>query len=386
MSNYKSPGVYVKEVSSGSAPIAGVGTSTTGFIGVIPDDVEFGDGTALSAAEGEPRLVTNFSEFKAAFGGFPKTPAHGRLAHAVYGFLNNGGTRAYVSRIAAKGDLGAALDALEAIDEIAIVAAPGLSDADTHEKLTTHCETLEDRFAILDSEEVLDGYATKLGPRSGDSSTSLLPRYSSYAAYYFPWIQVADPTTGGFTFVPPSGHLAGLFSRVDSNRGVHKAPANEALYGALGVRYTVTRRQQDGLNPHGVNCIRNLNGGIKVWGARTLGGDANTEFKYIGARRLFCFLRDSIDKGLQWAVFEPNDANLWAKITRNTNAFLRGVWEAGALFGSTPEEAFYVKCDAETNPPEKRDLGMVTTQIGVALTRPAEFVIFNIGQWAGPGK
>jgi phage tail sheath protein FI len=142
----------------------------------------------------------------------------------------------------------------------------------------------------------------------------------------------------------------------------------------------VSALQQDLLNPHGVNVLRKLNGNIKVWGARTIGGSENTEFKYINVRRLFNYLRASIEQGTQWAVFEPNNADLWAKITRNLTAFLRRVWQSGGLFGAAEEEAFYVKCDAETNPPAVRDLGMVVTEVGVAITRPAEFVVFRLGQ------
>jgi phage tail sheath protein FI len=138
------------------------------------------------------------------------------------------------------------------------------------------------------------------------------------------------------------------------------------------------------LNPDGINVIRTFNGNITVWGARTLGGDANGEWKYISVRRLFLFLRESIDEGTQWVVFEPNTPNLWAKITRNITAFLTNVWRSGALFGNTAQEAFYVKCDAELNPPEVRDAGRVVTEIGVAVAKPAEFVIFRISQWGGP--
>src|SRR6185295_16593324 len=150
----------------------------------------------------------------------------------------------------------------------------------------------------------------------------------------------------------------GIYARVDSQRGVHKAPANEVVIGALDLRYAVSRSQQDGMNAQGVNCIRRMNGNVRVWGARTVGGDANLDFKYISVRRLFNYLRGSIDQGTQWAVFEPNNPDLWAKITRNVSAFLNNVWAAGALFGDKPEQAFYVKCDAETNPPAMRDLGL----------------------------
>ena len=160
----------------------------------------------------------------------------------------------------------------------------------------------------------------------------------------------------------------------------------KASAGRLDVKYRLAKADQDGLNPGGVNIIRAFDGNIKIWGARTMGGDANADYKYINVRRLLIFLEESIDEGTQWVVFEPNDAGLWAKITRNITAFLTNVWRAGALFGATPQEAFYVKCDAETNPPELRDVGQVVTEIGVSVVKPAEFVIFRISQWAGPGK
>jgi phage tail sheath protein FI len=178
--------------------------------------------------------------------------------------------------------------------------------------------------------------------------------------------------------------MAGIYARVDRERGVHKAPANEVVRGALDVEFQISKAIQDGLNPHGVNCIRFMNNNITVWGARTVGGDQNTDLKYINVRRLLLFLRESIDEGTQWVVFEPNDHSLWAKIVRNVTAFLTTVWRDGALFGSTPQEAFYVKCDEETNPVELRDLGQVITEIGVSIVKPAEFVIFRISQWAGP--
>ena len=176
-----------------------------------------------------------------------------------------------------------------------------------------------------------------------------------------------------------------MYARVDGARGVHKAPANEVIRGCVGLEARLSKADQDGLNPDGINVIRGFDGNITVWGARTLGGDANTEWKYINVRRLFLYLRESIDEGTQWVVFEPNTRDLWAKITRNVTAFLNTTWRSGALFGSTPEEAFYVKCDDETNPPAVRDLGQVVTEIGVAPVKPAEFVIFRISQWAGPG-
>jgi phage tail sheath protein FI len=220
-----------------------------------------------------------------------------------------------------------------------------------------------------------------------------VPDNSDFAAFYFPWIRVFDPATKiqtptgtGLQFVPPSGHIAGVYARVDTQRGVHKAPANEPILGALGLKYNISKSLQDGLNPQGVNCIRDLNGNIRVWGARTIGGNANADLKYINVRRTLLFLRESIDEGTQWVVFEPNEPGLWQKITRNVSAFLTNVWRSGALFGTTPQEAFFVKCDAETNPASLREVGQVVTEIGVAIVRPAEFVIFRISQFTAPEK
>jgi uncharacterized protein len=399
MPQYLSPGVYVEEVSSGAAPIAGVGTSTAGFIGQVGDEVRMPPLPGKEpdpdykrpqdhypvAPAGVPQLVTSWAAFKNAFGDFQvrqngnEPPPHKILAHAVYGFFNNGGTRCWVTRVSDEltpDNVENALTGFEAIDEIAIVAVPGAPDAAIQGKVLDHCQNMGDRFAILDGQRT-----ATLTPAAIRGTV----RASDYAALYFPWLQVYDPVTKANDSVPPSGHLAGIYARVDGERGVHKAPANEVIRGALGVEQRLSKADQDGLNPDGINVIRQFNGNVTVWGARTLGGDANGEWKYINVRRLFLFLRESIDQGTQWVVFEPNTPALWARITRNVTAFLTNVWQAGALFGDTPEQAYYVKCDAETNPPEVRDLGQVVTEVGVAVVKPAEFVIFRISQWAGPG-
>ncbi len=183
--------------------------------------------------------------------------------------------------------------------------------------------------------------------------------------------------------VPPSGHIAGIYARSDATRGVHKAPANEAVRGALNVTYRVTREEQAILNPHGVNCIRLFPGeGIRVYGARTL-ADSASEWRYLNVRRLFNMVEESIARSTRWVVFEPNDRPLWKAIRRDVTAFLTMLWRQGALMGRTPEEAFFVQCDEETNPPDVVDAGMVVTVVGIAPVKPAEFVIFRIGQGAG---
>ena len=403
MADYLAPGVFVEEVPSAIKPIAGVGTSTAGFVGIsanitdgMPDKP--GGGKYVQAAPLDPQPINGWEEFKQKFGDFQT--ANQYLAHAVYGFFNNGGTRCWVNRVTSVDDVDNGVDQFQAIDEIAIVAAPlpptavdaGVTQSALnaiHAHLVAHCQLMEDRVAILDcARDMANDNLVISTDDTGIWRPSANPK--GYGAFYFPWVQVADPLqpAGTRIAVPPSGHLAGIYSRSDAQRGVHKAPANEVLMGALGVRYPVSKILQGSLNPLGVNCIRSFEGTIKIWGARTLASDpsGDPEWVYINVRRLFNFMRESIDKGTQWVVFEPNDMALWAKINRNITAFLTNVWRAGALFGSTPQEAFYVKCDAETNPPDVRDLGRVVTEIGVAVVKPTEFVIFRISQWAGPGQ
>ena len=240
--------------------------------------------------------------------------------------------------------------------------------------MIAHCEKMKDRFAILDCPPGINPQQMKewrLNQAGYDTK---------YGAVYYPWIRIANPRGGESILVPPSGHMAGIFARSDTERGVHKAPANEVIRGVMGLEMQITKSEQDILNPIGVNCIRSFPGrGIRVWGARTLSSDAS--WRYVNVRRLFNFVEKSIEMGTQWIVFEPNDADLWARIRRDINAFLTNVWRSGALFGASPSEAFYVKCDGENNPQSTRDLGQVIIEIGLAPVKPAEFVIFRISQW-----
>ena len=407
MPEYLAPGVYVEEVPSAVKPIAGVGTSTAGFIGVSANITRAWDpakrtgmlarptGEAYQqAAALSPQPVNSWTEFTQKFGDLQD--ANQYLAHAVYGFFNNGGTRCWVTRIAAPGDdLERALQQFESIDEIAIVAAPlppnvaaaALNAAQA--ALVAHCERMEDRVAILDSaRDIPDDNLVISADDSGIWRPAANPK--GYGAFYFPWIEAADPLgeAGARVTVPPSGHLAGIYARSDAERGVHKAPANEVVVGALGVRYPVSKILQGSLNPRGVNCIRTFGGTIKVYGARSLASDpqGDPEWTYVNVRRLVNFLRESIDEGTQWVVHEPNAPELWSKIRRNVSSFLNGVWASGALLGTAPEQAYYVRCDETTNPQEVRDLGQVVAEIGVAVVKPAEFVIFRLSQWAGPAQ
>ncbi|GAA2396116.1 phage tail sheath family protein [Dactylosporangium salmoneum] len=395
MPHYASPGVYVEEVSGGARPIGAVGTSTAGFVGTAP---------AQDARRNEAVAIGSWSEFLRVFApgeGAASTP----LARAVYGFFDNGGGRCYVVNVAPGEPIGGAgrtrsgLALLEAIDEVAIVAAPGYHDPMSHEDLLKHCELMGDRIAILDPpEEITDvepltrvaAAGTKAKPKAaeGDKAPAaptpddggLRPRQSDYGTFYLPWLVVRDPISGDVVSTPPSGHVAGIWARTDTLRGVHKAPANEPVRGAVDLAYRVTRQEQELLNPAGVNCIRYFPAeGIRVWGARTLAAEAS-EWRYLNVRRLFSMLKESIADGTRWIVFEPNDEQLWRSIRRDIGAFLTRVWRDGALMGATPQQAFFVKCDAETNPPDVRDAGQVVALIGVAPVKPAEFVVFKLSQ------
>ena len=282
------------------------------------------------------------------------------------------------------------VEGLEALDDVTMVAVPDLMATPPGEKLDltmvkavqlamiAHCERMGDRVAIIDA-------PPNMMPQEINKWRMDTAGYdSSYAALYYPWIQVDDPATGRPVHVPPSGHIAGIWARNDNTRGVHKAPANEIVQGALSLAYDTTKGEQDVLNPNGVNCIRRFPGrGIRVWGARTL--SSNPSWRYINVRRLFNMVEKSIERSTQWVVFEPNDMMLWARIRRDVAAYLSGIWSEGALFGGSPPEAFYVKCDEELNPPASRDLGRLIIEIGMCPVKPAEFVIFRISQWAGPG-
>jgi uncharacterized protein len=393
---YQAPGVYVEEAPPAARPIVGVGTSTAGFIGIVEDSVTmpFRAGSSTDrvaiAPIGEPQLITSWEEFKNSFGDLipeNKNLKQGVLAHAVYGFFNNGGTRCWVLRVAKDTDLANLSEELlkfEPIDDITIVAVPGATQPEQQNAIIDHCENLKDRVAILDgvsNPSVLTPEAIR-GAKAGENPGPLT-KESSFAALYFPWIKVADPASTAIILQPPSGHLAGVYARVDATRGVFKAPANESIRGAVDLERKLSNAQQEDLNIHGVNAIRSFNGNLKIWGARTLGGNANQAFKYISTRRYFNFLRESIEAGTQFAVFEPNTPALWQQITRNVSDFLLGQWRDGALFGEKPEQAFFVRCNAETNPADVRERGEVVTEVGVAIAKPAEFVIFRIQQTTG---
>jgi phage tail sheath protein FI len=263
----------------------------------------------------------------------------------------------------------------EQVDEIAIVVAPDYHETATLDvELITHCSTTKDRFAILHSRPGIDTPANINNIRP--------PLDTTFAAFYFPWIKVFNPLINQDSRIPPSGHIAGIYAKTDVERGVFKAPANEVVVGARSVEFQITKRQQDILNPRGVNCIRVFPArGIRVWGARTQ--STNSLWKYISVRRYFLYLAESIDEGTQWVVFEPNDERLWARVKQTITQFLMTEWRNGALMGLKPNEAFFVKVDRTTMTQSDIDNGRLICIIGVAVVKPAEFVIFRLAQFQG---
>lgn len=425
MPQYLTPGVYVEELLRGARPIEGVGTNVLGVIGVAND----GD-----ARRGIPTAINNWTQYTNTFGSEgPSTP----LTLAVHGFFLNGGQRCYVLNIGEGGSIAGTpdqpgIEKFEAIDEIAIVAAPSYTDAVSYEAVISHCELMKDRVAVLDTRmgvEDLNEFtrpATASGPSGPSSSpsstttasspsesdadtdaegetesaappppstgrrggsgggsdeTGSAPRQTEWAAAYAPGIWVSDPLTGQLVLAAPSGHVAGVWARVDGTRGVFKAPANETVRGAVDLERKYTPSEQGLLNTSGINAIRNINGSNKIWGARTLAGNSS-EWRYLPVRRLFAFAEESIQQGTGWVVFEPNDETLWNAVSRDIRAFLRRLWRDGALFGATEREAFYVKCDRETNPQENIDAGLLTAMVGMAPVKPAEFIVFKVSQYA----
>lgn len=389
--DYKTPGVYRREIFlRPEAPFQTAVPAFVGFASMICWD-----------SKGEPRVGRPFKlsrkeEFAATF----RTPPDGYLAEAVKGFFGNGGTSCYVvpadpalpDREAA---LKSAIDALSAVDDFDLLAVPDAMMLSPRTKQTpesiesalrvqrhaaAHCAEHNDRMALLDS---LAERTSETVKQQRESLAVGQPDMAN-AALYYPWIQVFDaeskgrgPETDGLRFVPPCGHVAGAYARTDAAVGVFKAPANEELLGAIDLETNLNDQRQGELNPLGVNCLRAFAGrGIRVWGARTLSSD--DAWRYVNVRRQFLTFNRWVALNTAWAAFEPNAARLWARIVREVGAYLETLWQAGGLRGDSRDEAFYVKCDEETNPPEARETGRVVTEVGLALAAPSEFVVVRI--------
>ncbi|MCB1676928.1 MAG: phage tail sheath family protein [Halioglobus sp.] len=403
MPKYRTPGVDVGQPGSRVRSIGGVSTSTVGFIGPC-------HGGPVGS---KPELLHSQSDFERIYGPgnplhFSDTagPVHNYLSLAVRAFFQEGGTGCYVARvvngIAGPGGDGGqprpadyegtatlvdgvmtktGLRSFEELDDIAIVAAPGSSFAcdsvggSCHaeaiaQALISHCEKMRYRTAVLDSVHGHDTGAVQAYRGRFDSQ---------YAALYYPWIVTADPLSGNSIEVPPSGAVCGIYARVDRERGVHKAPANEVIRSATGLSVDIDRRQQAILNPLGINCLRYFGRrGYRIWGARTVSSDP--EWKYINVRRHVAYLQHSIERGTRYAALENNGAGLWAAIRQSIGEFLDNEWRRGRFAGARPEEAFFVRCDRSTMTQHDIDTGRLVCEVGVAPVKPAEFVMFRIGQ------
>jgi len=381
--SYKTPGVYISQVKV--SPGVELRTGVPVFIGYA------GDG-----AEHPLQEIARWSDFQGTFGG--EMPQNGYLAYAVRGFFSNGGRLCYVKAIDRSADpdvvLRQALDKLRQdrlMEEIDLVCAPDLmlfpeKAPALQQAILDFCSRGSGSgdgrwFAVLDA---LPGSDTEQVCHQRDLLAG------ENGALYYPWICLGDGpsdlsllpagTTAGF--VPPCGHIAGIYTKSDNATGVHKAPANEVIEEAIDLEVILTNADQDQLNPRRVNCLRSFPGrGIRVWGARTLSG--NPDWMYVNVRRVFLTVCRWLEKTMTGFAFEPHSPNLWLRISREVQIYLTNLYRRGFFSGKTMEEAFYVKCDEETNPPEVRDAGQVVTEVGLAIAAPAEFIIIRIIQSDG---
>ncbi|MEJ2747387.1 MAG: phage tail sheath subtilisin-like domain-containing protein [Anaerolineae bacterium] len=276
----------------------------------------------------------------------------------------------------------AALKAHEPIDDVNFIAIPDRTDADVQLAMLAHCENMMDRFAIFDSRR---GDSLFGNQDSVEAHRNGLDSARGYGALYYPWLLVAPASGTDQLLVPPSGHVAGIYARTDARRGVFKAPAGReaTLNGVLGIEKQMSNTDQGQLNLKGINIIRVFSTGGRaiVWGARTTATDSN--WQYVNIRRLFLFLEESIQEGIEWAVFEPNNLQLWQKLKRTITDFLTRMWRDGAIFGEKAENAFYVRIDEVLNPFSEQALGRLNIEIGIRPSYPAEFIIVRIGIWDG---
>jgi len=383
----KAPGVYVQPIDA-VGPIAGVGTSTAAMIGKPAR-------LAAGVAKNVPQVVTSWTAYTNLFGEFDSSTP---LPYAVRGFFENGGSLLHVIPVDSTSDLTAPIDALTRIPGVNLVCAPGVTDAGAQKALIAHCSQTPNRFAVLDgAQEPVDAGDPPVSPT--DDTSKLLTTVKAvssaagaFAGVYWPWVVADDPAAAATAAVrtitvPPSGHVAGIIARSDTRYGVHKAPANEEVVGALDLSFAVNATEQGKLNDSGVNVIRRFAGRAPtVWGARTVSTD--TAWRYVNVRRLVSYIEASLTDGLGWALFEANTTSLWQSLARTVTEFLDRVWQAGALFGRTAGEAYYVRIDDELNPQELRKLGQVNIEIGIAPVEPAEFVVVRLGLLNGsqPGR
>lgn len=375
MPEYLAPGVYVEEVPVRSKSITGVGTSTAAFIGL-----------AKKGPLDHARLITSYADFEEQYG----KPVKGQhLAPSAQLFFTNGGTRLYIARVDSDMDSSqderswkAAFGLLNDIDDVSLIAAPGAGTTSMIEFASDYCHKRKDCFFIADLLQTVDNVT------EAQQAIRTLRNKSSYTALYFPWVQLTNRNSRLAANVPPSGAVAGVYARTDASRGFWKAPAGlEAIVqGVTNVAVSISDKEQDLVNPVGINVIRKfVPQGILTWGARTL-TETQSEYRYVPVRRTAIFIEQSIIQGTQWAVFEPNDANLWGQLKSLVSTFMQGLFREGAFQGSKPDDAYFVKCDHETTTQSDISNGVVNIQIGFAPLKPAEFTVINIQQKAGHAK
>ncbi|MBD1887680.1 phage tail sheath subtilisin-like domain-containing protein [Microcoleus vaginatus] len=376
---HTTPGVYLEQIFP--APSPELITGVPAFLGVtVAKNAEPQDAN-------QPKLLKLWPQFDQFF---DRASSGSYLAHAVRGFFENGGRLCYVVPLqeAKKEALKQGLAAIESLDTIDLVCAPDImmrsSESQWVEEMQKwveemqklvldHCDKMGDRFAILDSL-----------PNKQKITEQRDSLQSNNGALYFPWIKVLDPATQQLIEVPPCGHIAGIYAQSDRTYGFPQTPANYPLEGVLDLSVSLSSDEQDALNlknnsnePPSINCLRVFKGrGIRIWGGRTL--SQNPDWQYINVRRLFLTVLRWIERNLEDVVFEPNDFKLWVRIERELTTYLESLLRKGALQGRTPQEAFYIKCDSETNPPEMRDIGTVVTEIGLAPTKPNEFIVVRL--------
>lgn len=379
---YKSPGVQIESAGDRYLPLEKVDTGVTAFLGVT-----------AKGPRNEPTRVGSYAQYEKLFGNDDSFTSGG-----VRGFFDNGGKTAYIVNIEPEGGLDPTPDdyiglqgteerglrALERIEHVDLIVAPdlmgqyqksvGFTEPEhvlaVQRAMVEHCERLHDRFTLLDS---LPGHDLK-------AAVEWRGRFdTSHAAFYFPWIKVRKGEEV-LAPLPASGHVAGSIARADATEGVHRAPANQKIEGLVDVAERVRKRDRDYCFDHRVNTLIAFPGrGIRIWGARTLSSDA--QFTQINVRRLYILIRKSIERYAQWVVFEPNEESLWKRLKRTIDVFLGDLWTEGALVGGSQNDAFYVKCDEETNPPEAREVGQLMCEIGISPVVPAEFIVVRIHQF-----
>ncbi|MGP8297343.1 phage tail sheath family protein [Streptomyces inhibens] len=425
------PGVFVTEKPSGVRTITGASTSIPAFLGYTrvstKDDPKATPVPYTNEERTIPQLIRGWREFAARYSmeGLAKELTEAKtapernalercftLAEAVYGFFANGGQSCYVvgftdpttkvdvTALAGSEEDRTGLGGLVTEPKVTMVAVPSLWEMTREvptveplpavteqngkpliEAVLKHCTGMRNRLALVDPPSGLLPDAVKAFANSQLASPN--SDDAAFTALYYPWLTVPGVEARKRT-VPPCGHMAGIWARTDTERGVFKAPANEVPRGVLEIPVLLTDDEQGDLNAAGVNCMRTFpDRGLLVWGARTR--SSTRDWQYVNVRRLVCFLRDSIQQSSSWAVFEPNDERLWGTLRHAVSTFLMDQWRQGALVGRTPDEAFYVVCDGSNNPRETQDKGEVHCDIGVAPVRPAEFVHFSIAQIAGQG-